>query len=63
MQGRSDDEIAALLDVALSTVKKRWASIYDRVSGQFPEMLPDTSFSPGPFQGGRGQEKRREQHI
>jgi len=57
--GRNDEEIAASLDVALSTVKKRWAAIYDCVAGQLPEMLPEAALPSGLLQK-RGHEKRRQ---
>jgi len=57
--GRNNEEIAASLDVASSTVKKRWAAIYDCVTRQMPEMLPDTALSSSLLQK-RGQEKRRQ---
>lgn len=57
--GRNDEEIAASLDVALSTVKKRWAAVYDCVAEQLPEMLPETALSSSPLQK-RGHEKRRQ---
>lgn len=57
--GRNDEDIAVTLDVALSTVKKRWTAMYERVSGQLPEMLPVVGSPAGlPLQK-RGQEKRR----
>ena len=56
---RSDEEIAALLDVTLSTVKKRWASIYDCVAEQQPEALPEAGGGAIPAPQTRGQEKRR----
>jgi hypothetical protein len=61
--GRNDEEIAALLDVALSTVKKRWVAIYDCVNDQLPEMLPEMppeAIPPSRLSlQKRGQEKRR----
>ena len=55
--GRDDEEIASRLCVGLSTVKKRWVTIYDCVSAQRPEMLPEAV--PAAVQQTRGQEKRR----
>lgn len=55
----SDEEIAALLDVSLSTVKKRWTGIYDCVFEQQPEILPEALWAAGQTQQKRGQEKRR----
>lgn len=59
IQGRNDEEIADLLGVALSTVKKRWTAIYECVSGHLPEMLPETTLPPDLSGQKRGQEKRR----
>lgn len=55
----NDEEIAALLNVALSTVKKRWASIYDSVAEQRPEILPETVSAASLSWPTRGHEKRR----
>lgn len=38
--GEIDDDIASSLHVSLSTVKKRWSAIYERVAEQEPELLP-----------------------
>ena len=57
--GRNDDEITATLDVALSTVKKRWAAVYGCVTEQLPAMLPEAALPYSLLQK-RGQEKRRQ---
>lgn len=59
MLGRNDEEIAATLDVALSTVKKRWTAMYECVSGQLPEMFAEATPVSGLSRQNRGQEKRR----
>jgi hypothetical protein len=58
-EGYTDVEIAQALGVSVDSVKKRWASIYERVKEVLPTLLPD---SPS---GGRGTEKRRAvlQHL
>lgn len=50
----SDAEIARSLGVTENTVKKTWATIYERVGRSAPFLVP-----PVPSSGLRGQEKRR----
>jgi hypothetical protein len=52
-EGYTDTEIAGILKAKPDAVKKRWASIYDRVSEVFPTLLPNHDGR------GRGSEKRR----
>jgi hypothetical protein len=56
--GRTDTELGHALHAALATVKKRWASIYDRIASVDPELLLGTADMVSP-QGRRGPEKRR----
>ncbi len=56
--GRTDAELGHPLHAALATVKKRWASIYDRVASIDPELLLGTADAV-PSEGRRGPEKRR----
>ncbi len=37
----TDKELAAKLNLSLPTVKKRWASVFERVAAARPELLPD----------------------
>jgi len=56
--GRTDAELGRTLHAALATVKKRWASIYDRVASIDPDLLLGAAKSV-PSEGRRGPEKRR----
>ena len=51
--GYTDNEIAGILGARSEAIKKRWASIYDRVNEVFPNVLPTVG------ENGRGAEKRR----
>jgi hypothetical protein len=53
---KTDEEMAAALDITVAAVKKRWAGIYDRVADIMPVLFPDLP-EAGPAR--RGQEKRR----
>ncbi|UUX96342.1 helix-turn-helix transcriptional regulator [Aquabacterium sp. J223] len=53
----SDEEIAALLDISIHTVKKLWAAVYARAARQMPELLGDAPAAA--VEGVRGPEKRR----
>lgn len=58
---KTDEEMAATLDVTVAAIKKRWVGIYDRVADVAPALFPDTP-AAGPAHRGqdkRGQEKRR----
>lgn len=39
--GETDADLASTLHISLSTVKKRWGAIYERVAAQEPELLPN----------------------
>jgi hypothetical protein len=58
LSGRTDEEIADVLAVSLSAVKKCWQSAYARVSLGIPELLPADSCDLL-CGSGRGAEKRR----
>ena len=53
IRGIPDEEIANALCITVPAVKKRWISIYDRVSEACSDLLPPTP------EGSRGAEKRR----
>ena len=55
--GETDSEIAALLRLAPDTVKTRWRTIFERVAGCAPDLLP--SADAGQAAPRRGVEKRR----
>ncbi len=52
-EGYTDAEIATMVGAKSDAVKKRWVSIYQRVSEVFPQILPNHGAT------GRGAEKRR----
>ena len=54
--GETDGEIAALLQLAPDTVKTRWRTIFERVAGRAPDLLP--SADAGQAAPRRGAEKR-----
>ena len=53
VNGRSDDEIACILNISTHAVKKRWSTIYAKTRVILPGLLPADSTD-----GVRGQEKR-----
>ena len=55
---QTDEEAAQALCISLSTVQKRWRSIYDRVSSVEPDLLPGVNL-PGPNGQRTGSEKKR----
>lgn len=56
--GGTDPELAGAFHVSLPTIKKMWGSIYQRVAGCDPELVPDPVHAePGTSE--RGPEKRR----
>jgi hypothetical protein len=58
LDGRTDDQLAEVLAVSISAVKKCWQSVYARISLRLPELLPDDTHSPT-LGGVRGVEKKR----
>ena len=57
VDGLSDSEIAAELDLSANTIKQTWRSIYERTLRKVPLALG--AAGPAPLDGVRGQEKRR----
>ena len=56
LQGGTDEELAKLLAISLSAVKKMWASVYLRVETTKPS---DLKFAPNAnADGDRGREKK-----
>jgi hypothetical protein len=41
MNGETDNELAARMNLSLPSIKKRWASLFDRISDTRPDLLPD----------------------
>lgn len=58
LRGGPDSELAARMNLSLPSIKKRWLSLFQRVSEVRPELLPDGGAGLSEF---RGPEKRR--HI
>lgn len=58
MQGMTDEELASTLGVSLSTVKKRWQSVYAHVADEAPELFPPGA-GASEAHGKRGVEKKQ----
>jgi hypothetical protein len=58
IQGATDEHLAGTLGTSLPAVKKTWVSIYRRVEGHLPGLMPEPGQSDSPA-GVRGREKRR----
>jgi DNA-binding NarL/FixJ family response regulator len=56
LKGGTDKELAGQLNLSVATVKKRWASLFDRVAETRPELLPDGE--PRESVESRGPQKR-----
>jgi hypothetical protein len=41
MNGETDNELAARMNLSLPSIKKRWASLFDRIADTRPDLLPD----------------------
>jgi DNA-binding NarL/FixJ family response regulator len=59
LRGGTDEDLADELGLSLSTVKKTWRLIYDRVAARDPDLVPD-AFPPeeGSPERGRGKKQR-----
>lgn len=58
LPGGTDEELGDQLGVSLSTVKKMWRSVYDRVAACLPELMPGNSPSNGDASK-RGRDKKQ----
>lgn len=47
LAGGTDEELSTELGISLSTVKKTWRSVYDRVAGCLPDLIPGNSHPNG----------------
>ncbi len=56
LHGRTDEELALVLRISLSAVKKTWAHIYERVSACLPGVSPDREPKSA---AQRGKEKKQ----
>lgn len=59
MNGETDNELAAGLNLSLPTIKKRWLSVFDKVASVRPDLLPAAALRDS--QESRGPQKRH--HI
>lgn len=59
LKGGTDKELAAHLHLSVPSVKKRWASLFDRIAEARPDLLPDGE--PHRMVENRGPQKRH--HI
>jgi DNA-binding CsgD family transcriptional regulator len=41
INGETDQELAARMNLSLPSIKKRWASLFDRIADTRPDLLPD----------------------
>jgi hypothetical protein len=59
LTGATDEQLSSTLGTSVPAIKKTWVSIYHRIAGHLPHLVPDTLQSDA---GGapRGREKRRE---
>jgi hypothetical protein len=55
LDGLTDDELARKLNITCASVKKRWLSLFTRVSAIRPELFPGSAL---PDQPTRGRQKR-----
>jgi hypothetical protein len=56
LKGGTDKELAAQLNLSVPTVKKRWASLFDRIEEVRPDLLPEGERRESAE--GRGPQKR-----
>jgi DNA-binding CsgD family transcriptional regulator len=56
LEGHTDKVLAEILEVSLSTIKKRWRVIHEVMHAQLPQVLPPESQLR---EGTRGTEERR----
>jgi len=59
LSGATDARLAGMLGTSLPTVKKMWASIYNRLEDGRPVLIPDRLLQTDTSAGSRGKEKRR----
>lgn len=58
LQGGTDEELADDLSISLSSVRRTWLSIYDRVAGRLPEFFHEDSNENGKSARGKGKKHR-----
>lgn len=57
LQGGTDEDLSNQLNLSISSVRRSWLSIYDRVAAHAPEILGE-SLHPGNALSGRGKSKK-----
>ncbi|HZQ19280.1 MAG TPA: hypothetical protein VFA90_11190 [Terriglobales bacterium] len=57
LQGGTDEDLSNQLNVSISSVRRTWLGIYDRVAAHAPEILGE-SLHPGNALPGRGKSKK-----
>ena len=57
--GRTDSELAGVLGISVSAIKKTWMSIYRRATEQMPSLLPDDVRRGNAPDGERGRTKKQ----
>lgn len=57
LQGGTDEDLSNQLNISISSVRRTWLGIYDRVAAHAPEILGD-SLQPGNTLSGRGKSKK-----
>lgn len=58
LHGGTDEELAEELRVSLSSVRRTWLSIYDRITVSAPDFFRDVIIDEGPSHRGRGKKHR-----
>jgi DNA-binding CsgD family transcriptional regulator len=56
MNGETDNELAARMNLSLPSIKKRWASLFDRIADVRPDLLPESEHRG--WHENRGPQKR-----
>ncbi len=56
LRGGTDNEMAARMNLSLASVKKRWASVFDKVAEVRPDLLPNDDWRES--SDSRGPQKR-----
>ena len=56
MNGETDNELAARMNLSIPSIKKRWASLFDRIADTRPDLLPDAEHRG--WHESRGPQKR-----
>ena len=63
LPGGTDEELSAELKISLSSVRKTWLSIYDRVAAHTPELFREDLSENGTPGRGKGKKHRLLSHL